>query len=136
MNRQQIVHPAQRNGNQRNLARIARYAAPDRKFCSSPVGVRPPSGKTNSGIPARSALTAIPRLESVARGLLVSIGICPDLSKYHPMNAIGQSSFFARMRNWKGSEAKDDRRIHVRGMVGGVDGHRALAQILRAANLQ
>ena len=51
-------------------------------------------------------LHAAPRLESVLCGLSVSMGIWPERSKYQPIKAIGQSSFFARMRNWKGSAAK------------------------------
>src|ERR1035437_3738228 len=85
---------------------MARYAAPERNGFSEPVAVRPPSGKTNSGVPDRSAFTPTPRLDIVACGLAVSMGICPDRSRYQPMNAIGHNSFLARMRNWKGSVAK------------------------------
>jgi hypothetical protein len=57
-------------------------------------------------MPERSAFTPTPRLDSVARGFPVSIGICPDRPRYHPINAIGQSSFLARILNWNGREAK------------------------------
>jgi hypothetical protein len=57
-------------------------------------------------MPERSALAPALRLESVARGFPVSIGICLERFKYHPMNGIGHNTFLARMRNWKGREAK------------------------------
>ena len=39
------------------------------------------------------------------------------------------------MRNWKGSGGEDHGHIHVGGVVAGVDGGRAPAQILRANTL-
>ena len=48
------------------------------------------------------------------------------------MNGIGQSSFFARMRNWKGSAAKITGVSMYEVWFDGVDGDRMLAQVLRA----
>src|SRR5215469_5426228 len=93
-------------GTSGTCARMARNAAPDKNAWRSPSGVREPSGNTNNGIPDRSALTPPLRLDSVARGLSASTGIWPDRFKYHPMKGKDQSSFLARIRNWKGSAEK------------------------------
>ena len=45
------------------------------------------------------------------------------------MKGIVHSSFLARMRNWNGQRGEDDRRIHVRRMVGGVNGDGMLAEV-------
>ena len=90
MNRQQIVDAAERDGHQRHLGANGQVGrAGEKRPAVRRSVVRPPSGKTNSGIPERRALTPTPRLESVACGLAVSMGIWPERSRYHPINAMG-----------------------------------------------
>src|ERR1700722_10650556 len=85
---------------------MARYAAPARNGRKAPSEVRPPSGKTKRGMPARKAFTAPPRLDSVACGFSRSMGICPERPRYQPIIGHCQRSFLARMRNWNGNEPK------------------------------
>ena len=93
-------------GTSGTCARMARNAAPARNVFNSPSAVRPPSGKTKRGMPARRALTPPLRLASEACGLAVSMAICPERLRYQPMNGSFQSSCLARMRNWKSSAVK------------------------------
>ncbi len=117
-------------------ARIARYAAPERNGRSSPFGVRPPSGKTNSGMPARKRLHRSAqarergvRIRDVDGHLAGALQIPAD-QRPLPQIFLGQNA------ELEGQRGKDHRRVHVRSVVGRVHGDWMLAQVLRALHFQ
>jgi hypothetical protein len=85
-------------------------------------GVRPPSGKTKTLRPSRRVRTPAPKLESVARGLAVSMGIWPERFEVPADEGDAPELFFGEDAELEGQAGEDDRGIHVGGVVGGEDG--------------
>ncbi len=107
---------------------MARYAAPDRNGCSSPVAVRPPSGNTKSGIPLAQRLHR--PAQARERGVrILNINRHLPRSPQIPADQRPPPQIFLRQdAELKGQRGKNHGRVHVGGVVRRIDGDGVLAK--------